>query len=47
MKLLGPDVNVAQQDIIRNNAFNKGGLVVLFLIIGLRAVEGNHRHQTD
>ena len=44
MQLLGPHINVAQQDIVGDNVFDKGRLVVLFLIIGLRAVEGHGGH---
>ena len=44
MELLGPDVDIPQKDIIRDDIFDKSGLVVLFLIIGLGPVEGHRRH---
>ena len=47
VELLGLGINITQQNIIRNNILHKGGLVVLFLIIGLGPVEGHHRHGTQ
>ena len=47
MQFLCPDINVAQHDIVGDDVLDKGGLVVLFLIIGLGAVEGNRRHGAD
>ena len=35
MELLGTDIDVPQQDIVGDDALDKGGLVVLLLIVGL------------
>ncbi len=47
MQLLGPDINVPQQNIIAEDILHKRGLVVLFLIIGLGPVESDDRHGAD
>ena len=44
VQLLGAHVNVAQQDVVGQNAFDERGLVVLFLIVALGGVERNGRH---
>ena len=46
VQLFGTDVDIAQQDVVRDNIFDKGGLIVLFLVVGLGAVEGHRRHGT-
>ena len=47
MQLLGPDVDVPQQDVVGDDALDEGGLVVLLLIVGLGAVEGHGDHGAD
>ena len=44
MQLLGAHVNIADEDIVRNNILNKRALVVLFLIVGLGRVQGHAGH---
>ena len=44
VELLGPHIDVAQQNIVRNDVLDKGGFVVLLLIIGLGTVEGHGSH---
>ena len=44
MKLLGPDIDIPQQNIVGDDALDKSGLVVLFFIVGLGAVEGHCGH---
>ena len=44
VELLGPHVDVAEQDIVGDDVFNKGGAVVLLLIVALGAVEGHAGH---
>ena len=44
MQLLGPHVDIADQDIIRDDVLNKGALIVLFLIIDLGGVQGHAGH---
>ena len=47
VELLGPDIDVTQQNVVGDDALDKGGLVVLFLIVGLGAVEGHGDHGAD
>ena len=47
MQLLGADVHVARQDVVRDDVLDEGGLVVLFLVIVLRLVEGDRSHRAD
>ena len=47
MELLCPEIDIPQQNIVRENALDKGGLVVLLLEVGLGAVQGHRRHGTD
>ena len=44
VQLLGLSINITQKNIVRDDIFHKGGLVVLLLIVGLGPVEGHHRH---
>ena len=47
MQLLGPHVNVADEDIIGDDVLDEGALVVLLLIVILGAVEGHGSHGAD
>ena len=47
VKFLGADVHVARQDIVGDDVLDKGGLVVLFLIIVLCLIEGHGGHRAD
>ena len=47
MQLLGPDIDVPQQDVVGDDVLDKGGLVVLLLIVGLGPVEGHHGHGAE
>ena len=40
MEFLGADIDVAQKDVIRNDALDESRLVMLLLVIGLGAVQG-------
>lgn len=44
VQLLGADVNVAQENIVGEDALDERRLVVLFLVIALGGVERNGRH---
>ena len=39
VQLLGADIDVAQKDVIRNDALDESRLVMLLLVIGLGAVQ--------
>ena len=47
MQFLGPDVNIARQNVVGDDVLDKGALVVLFLIIGLGAVERHIGHDAQ
>ena len=48
VKHLGENADArAQQDVVAQNIFYKGGFVVFLLIVGLGPVEGNDRHGAD
>ena len=47
MQLLGPDVNIAGENIIHDNILDKGAPVVLLLIEGLGIVQGNKGHLAE
>ena len=47
VQLLGPDVNIAGQDVVHDNILDKGAPVVLFLIEGLGVVQGNEGHLAE
>ena len=47
MELLGADIDIAGQDIVGDDVLDKGSLVVLFLVIGLRAVERHIGHDAN
>ena len=47
VQLLGAHIDIAQQDVVRENALDERGLVVLFLIIALGGVERDSRHAAD
>ena len=47
VQLLGADVDVAQQDVVRDDALDKGGLVVLLLVVSFGAVQGHGDHGAD
>ena len=47
VQLLGADIHVAGQNVIGNDVLDEGGLVVLFLEIVFRLVEGNGGHRAD
>ena len=40
MEFLGPNIDVAQKDVIRDDALDEGRLVMLLLVIGLGTVQG-------
>ena len=44
VQLLGPDIDVAQEDVVGQDVLDKGSLVVLLLIIGLGTVERDGGH---
>ena len=45
MELFGPNINIPQQDVVRDNILHEGRLIVLFLIVDLGPVQGDHRHR--
>ena len=47
VQLLGPHVDVAEQDIVGDDILDKGTAVVLFLVIILRSIEGHAGHGAD
>ena len=47
MQLFGTDVHIAGQNVVGDDIFDKGALVVLLLVIGLRAVERHIRHDAQ
>ena len=47
MEFLGADIDVAQKDVIRNDALDESRLVMLLLVIGLGAVQGHGDHGAD
>ena len=47
VQLLGAHIDIAQQDIVGEDALDKRGLVVLFLVIALGGVERDGRHAAD
>ena len=47
MQLLRADIDIARQDIVGDDILDEGSLVVLFLIVGLRAVERDIGHDAQ
>ena len=47
MQLLGPDIDIPQEDIVGDDALDKGRLVVLLLIVCLGTVQGHCHHGAD
>ena len=47
MQLLGTDVHIAGQNVVGDDIFDKGSLVMLLFIIGLRAVERHVGHDAQ
>ena len=47
MELLGADIDITQKDVVGNDALDEGRLVVLFLVIGLGAVQRHGDHGAD
>ena len=46
MQLLGR-YDIAGQDVVHNNVFDEGNLIVLFFVVDLGAVDGNIGHQAQ
>lgn len=44
MELLGADINIADENVVGNNAFDEGRLVILLFVIALGRIEGNGSH---
>jgi hypothetical protein len=47
MQLLGSNINISGQDIVGNDVFDEGSLIVFFLIIGARLVHCDGSQYTD
>ena len=47
MQLLGPDIDITGQDVVHNNIFDEGTLIVLFFVVDLGTVDGNIGHQAQ
>ena len=47
VQLLGADIDVPQQNVVGDDVLDKGGLVVLLLIVGLGAVQRHRGHGAE
>ena len=47
MQLLGADVDITGQNVVGDDIFDKGPLVMLFFVVGLGSIQGHVGHDTD